>query len=440
MSNNPLPPPLPPLEVAAKRQIYLIAALIAVVLLWAYLARLDEVVVGQGTVVPSQATAEIASLEGGILSELLVRTGQVVSEGQDVAIISDVNFRSAYQESLSQSESLAARKARLHAQLASVLVDATADDPLSQVIIKPQQIEDDALTDELILGAQQAYDAAMAQLTSELLSAAQGIEQHQQALAEAKATSAMLGQSLGLTSKELKMTEDIYASGAVAEIEVLKLRRDQVRLSGELTASRRNENKLQASVAQSMSEYRKLAHAFLYQSQSELEKVSAELSRLDQGQEALADRVARTRLTSPVSGMVKTVHSRTIGGVIKPGDLIMEIVPQDDNLLIEARIAPQDIGFVQIGMPALVKFTAFDFTIYGGIQGQVAYLSPDVLLDEEGNSYYQAHVLTQSNQLAGNKVIPGMQASVDVITGNKNVLAYWLKPLLRGVNSAMREP
>ena len=168
--------------------------------------------------------------------------------------------------------------------------------------------------------------------------------------------------------------------------------------------------------------------------------MSNELAKILQSSKALEDRLLKAQVRAPVRGTVKNIVSRSIGSVIDPGEVMMEIVPQNDQLLIDTKVQPKDIGFIRVGMPAKVKFTAYDFVIYGGLEGEVTYISADAQYLEDGTAYYQAFIKPTVSQIAQQPIIPGMQTQVDIITGKKTVLDYWLKPLLRAKANAMREP
>lgn len=423
----------------SRRIIWIFLALILTIVAWAHWAELDEVVVGEGKVVPAQAIQQIQSLEGGILTDVSVTQGQVVEEGQLLATLDNTRFKAAFQEGAEQEQALISQIVRLEAELKSVQLDKTLPRWQDRVVVQPVEIKVENLDSLASLRVQAEYQERLGQLSARLEQEQQQIEQAVQALNEAKSHTATLRQSLRLVNEELRLTAASVESGAIAEVELLKLQRDQIRLKGDVSSSRLNENKLSAARDEAITDLRNLAREFRTQALSELTKARNQLVQLQQSQPALADQLERTALYSPLAGKVKDISRRTLGGVIKPGESIMEIVPMSDKLIIETRIQPKDIAYIRPGLAANIKFTAYDFVIYGGEKGKVTYVSADALQDEDGTTYYQAHIETSSEQVQF-EIIPGMQASVDILTGKKTVLNYWLKPLLRAKATALREP
>ncbi|ARN75147.1 HlyD family type I secretion periplasmic adaptor subunit [Oceanicoccus sagamiensis] len=424
----------------ARSIVWLVSALLLFTLLWAFFAKLDEVVVGEGKVVPAQAVQKIQSLEGGILKQLFVSEGQLVEAGDPLAKLDDTRFRSAYQEAQQQNSSLNARRLRLIAELASIVIDKEATDWRQRIRIIEQPLVDQSVSPVILANASASYRERIEQLQAQLEQSRQNIEQQVQALDEVRGDTRTLAHNLELVTEEVELTRDVVASGAVAKVELLKLQRELSSLKGELAASRISEQRLIAARDQAVAEYRNTARDFRSKAQVELVDTDNQLAQLFERSTQLKDQLSRTQLISPVRGNVKNMVTRSVGGVIKPGEAMMEVVPLDDQLLVETRIAPQDIAFVHKGLPATVKLTAYDFVIYGGVKGEVVYVSADAQQDQEGVTYYEAHIQTQQQALQAMPMIPGMQASVDVLTGQKTVLNYWLKPLLRARANAMREP
>ncbi|MGY5450182.1 HlyD family type I secretion periplasmic adaptor subunit [Agarivorans sp. MS3-6] len=424
----------------SRKIVWLCATLVIALIIWAALATLDEVVVGDGKVVPSSAISKIQSLEGGIIKELLVDVGDNVSKGQTLLALEDTRFRAAFQETEQQRSTLLAQEIRLIAELASVNLDNKNPKWQQQVLIEPQVLAFINQNQRAQASAQANYEQRIRQLNSKLEEATLAIEQQQQTLHDAVGNQRTLQHSLAIVSEETAMLEDVVASGAVAKVELLKLQRDKVQLEGDMASAKLMETKLKAAINEAIVERRNIAIEFRTKAQAQLNEVSAQLAQLDESQRAVADQLYRTKLNSPIAGTVKDILVRSIGGVIRPGEAIMEIVPQHSKLIIETKIAPQDIGFIREGLPAMVKFTAYDFVVYGGQQGVVTYVSADALQEEDGTTYYRAHIQLEQNNASSLQVIPGMQAMVDILTGKKSVLSYWLKPLLRAKASALREP
>ncbi|GIU20785.1 MULTISPECIES: HlyD family type I secretion periplasmic adaptor subunit [unclassified Shewanella] len=421
----------------ANQLILLVAALIVVTLVWASFAKLEEVVVGEGMVVPTLAVQQIESLDGGILKQVLVKEGQSVTAGEPLLLLDELRFASAFDEANIQAAALKRQKARLDAEITSVVIADNADYWRDKVLITPKAIS--ALDVAVSTRSKAIFRSRLSQLSSQLEQSAQVIEQKVQAIEEAQITTQAQLSGLELVKQEIVMTRAAVREGAVAELEVLKLERDEIRLKGELSASKANGRQLRAAQNQAEAEYLTVALDFLSRAEAERNEVINELNALTESIKTLADRLARTKIVSPIKGNVTNILVRSIGAVVEPGESIMGIVPQDGALIIETRIAPKDIAFVHTGLQATVKFTAYDFVIYGGLKGEVIYVSPDAQQLDDGTTYFEAHIKTEENILNGWPIISGMQASTDILTGEKTVLNYWLKPLLRAKANALRE-
>ncbi|HHC6610193.1 TPA: HlyD family type I secretion periplasmic adaptor subunit [Vibrio parahaemolyticus] len=417
--------------------IWLSLVLVLFVIVWASWAKLDEVVVGEGKVVPTLSVQTIQSLEGGILKELLVSPGEAVKRGQTIAVLDDTRFKSNYLETTEQVESLLAQKQRLQAELQTVKVKSVQLDWKEQVVIAPQAFEVTEASHLAFENARANYLERIGQLESELEEARLRIEQQSQAYADTLNTIKTLKSSRTIVVKERNMLREVVASGAVAEVELLKLNRDLIKLEGDIAGSQAAAQKQKAVYSESIADYRGIALSFRTESQGQLNEVISKLAQLNESRHAIADQLNRTQLLSPVDGTIKDIFLRSIGGVVKPGEPIMEIVPRNSALIVEARISPQNIAFIKAGLPATVKFSAYDFVIYGGLKGKVSYVSADALQTEEGKAYYRANIIFNNDDKFA--IIPGMQVVVDIMTGEKTVLNYWLKPILRAKENALRE-
>ncbi len=428
---------------AAKRSrklIWLSACLIISIIVWASWAKLEEVVVGEGKVVPSLSVQTIQSLEGGLVKELLVKQGDRVTVGQTIAVLDDTRFKASYLETAQQADSLLAQKIRLQAELATIVVDSGSVAWQQQVRIEPQVFQLDESSHPALINAWANYQERLGQLKTELEESRLRIEQQSQAYKDSQYALSTLRSSLNVVNKEREMLRTVVESGAVAEVELLKLNRDVIKLEGDIASSEASAQKQYAAYSEAIADRRSTAIDFRTKVQGQLNEVTAQLAQLRESRQAIADQLERTQLVSPVDGRVKEVFIRTIGGVVKPGEPIVELVPENSALIVEARISPQDIGFVSPGLEATVKFSAYDFVIYGGLKGVVTYVSGDALQTEDGNAYYRAHIeLNEESQNSSLTIIPGMQVAVDILTGEKTVLNYWLKPILRAKESALRE-
>ncbi|WP_394150949.1 HlyD family type I secretion periplasmic adaptor subunit [Vibrio maritimus] len=425
----------------SRKLIWIIAGLFICALLWASWATLEEVVVGEGTVVPSQSVQSIQSLEGGIVENILVRQGDSVKAGQTLAILDDTRFRASYQETGKQFDSLTAQRLRLEAELASVKVDISQPNWESQVQIEPRSFVGNDSSSPALFNAQANYLERLSQLSSELEESKLRIEQQAQAVSDTQNAIRTLQSSLSIVKKERDLLKAVVESGAVAEVELLKLNRDVIRIEGDLSSAIVTAQKQLAAYSEAIADHRGIALDFRTKAQGQLNEISATLAQLNESRQAIADQLRRTEVVAPLDGTVKEVFVRTIGGVVRPGEPIMELVPENSALIIEAKIAPKDIAFISVGLEAMVKFSSYDFVIYGGQKGTVTYVSADALQTEDGVAYYRAHIELSEPEENGRtfSVIPGMQAAVDILTGEKTVLQYWLKPILRAKENSMRE-
>ncbi|ELP3316247.1 HlyD family type I secretion periplasmic adaptor subunit, partial [Vibrio fluvialis] len=286
------------------------------------------------------------------------------------------------------------------------------------------------------------YRQDLDNLRNQLSVISQQVKQKQQDLVEIQARVVNLRQSYSYANKELEITKPLADEGVVPRIELLKLQRQVNDTRRDLTSSELKVPVLKSALRESMLSRIDAALKFRSQQQDALNQTQDKLSAMTESTVGLEDRVNRTVVVSPVTGTIKTLYVNTVGGVIQPGMDIVEIVPTEDTLLVEAQIAPQDIAFLRPDLPAIVKFSAYDFTKYGGLEGTLEHISADTSQDEDGNSFYLVRVRTKETSLghdASLPIIPGMTASVDIITGKRTVLDYLLKPILSAKDNALRE-
>lgn len=357
-------------------------------LIWAWLFKLEEVSTGTGKVIPSSKEQVIQSLDGGILTKLYVREGEIVSQGQTLAQLDPTRFASNVGETKSLLLSAKATAARLKAE-----VNGTE-------LVFPTEVLNDP---SLVNGETALYHSRRSNLEESL---------------------AGLKQALTLIQQELAMTEPLVAKGAASEVEVLRLKRQATDLKNQM-------NDVQ--------------NQYLVKAREELAKANTDIETQSQVVMGKSDILNRAIFKSPVRGIVKEINVMTIGGVISQNGKLMTIVPLDEKLLIEARISPRDIAFIRPGQEALVKITAYDYSIYGGLSGKVAVISPDTLRDEvkQDQFYYRVYIRTNSDKLINKEgkrfnITPGMVATVDIKTGQKTVLDYLIKPFNKA-KEALRE-
>lgn len=409
--------------------IWAIAGFCGAALVWAGHAPLEEITRAVGGVVPARQVQVVQNLEGGILAELLVAAGQPVQEGQGLMRIDDTRFAASFRETRLQILALEARAARLRAEAE----DRAFDAPAAVAAAAPDLVERE----------RRLFESRAREREADLEIARQQAAQRRQELLELQAKVAQLARSDGLLQRELGITRPLVKQGVVSEVEVLRLERRANELAGELEAARLAVPRLEAAVAEAETKGAERALAFRNEASAQLNETLAELARLGESSRALEDRVRRTLVTSPVNGVVKRVLITTVGGVIQPGMDLMEIVPSDERLVVEARVRPADIAFVHPGQRAVVKLTAYDFAIYGSLPGYLEHVSADAITNPEGESHYLARVRTERSHMGREEgalpIIPGMVAEVDIVTGQRTVLQYLLKPLLRARELALRE-
>ena len=404
------------------------AVLMVVVLLaWASFAHVQEVTRGDGKVIPSKQLQIVQSLDGGVVSEILVREGQVVEAGQLLLKIDETRATSGVRESAAQGFALRARQARLRA-----LAEGSA-------FVAPS-MRNEAEERRILEEERRLYDAKLSELRNLLGINQQQLAQRQQELGEMRARKSSADRSLELNQQELNKTRPLLASGAVSEVDILRLDREVSRSRGDSEQAGAQIARVQASILEAQRKIQETELAFRNEARKDLAEVMGKLNALNEGAVALTDRVTKSQVKSPVRGRVQRLFANTVGGVVQPGKDIVEIVPLDDNLVLEAKVAPKDIAFIRPDQAATVKFTAYDFSIYGGLEAKVENISPDTIVDERGNAFYLVRVrTTQPNFNAKMPIIPGMTAEVDILTGNKTVMSYLLKPVLKGKAYALSE-
>ncbi len=375
----------------SKLMLYVVAALLVAFLIWARFARVEEITQGEATVISRSREQVIQSLEGGILEEMNVREGDIVKKGQMLLKIDPTRAQTSYREAYSKAVGLKATLARLRAEA------------FSQPLVFPPEVRGET---EVVQMETKAYNSRRHALDESI---------------------AALERSYALQQKEIELAEPLAAKGLMSDVELLRMKRTANELKSQMVERR---NRYQADA------------------NSELTKLELELAQTNESLVGRRDVLSRTSVVAPVYGTVKNVRVNTIGGVIQPGEHILEIVPLEDQLLVEGKIKPSDVAFLRPGQPAMVKITAYDFGIYGGLKGKVSYISPDTLKDDakaaagKDATFYRVQVLTDRAYLeAGGKqlpIMPGMIARVEIRTGEKTILDFLLKPIFKA-QEAFRE-
>lgn len=411
-------------------QALLIFVLLCVVffIIWASVAEVDEFTRGEGRVIPSQQVQIIQNLEGGILDELFVSEGQHVERGQALLRIDDTRFSSSLREADVTLHQLELKTVRLKAEANATPFDPQVNEHWSATMVA-QEFE--------------LHNSRIEELNSSKGVLFQQVNQKQQELSELEAKRAQLSRSLNFLEQELIKMREAALGGAISDIELLRMERQYNDMKGELEASELAIPRAQSSLNEVREKLANADLSFRREAREELNQVVLELNKLSESSQALADRVERTLVRSPVAGTVKRFMVNTIGGVIQPGMDIAEIVPSEEVLLVEAKIRPADIAYLHPGQRANIRFSAYDFAVMGGMEGKLVHLSPDTIEDEKGERYYLVRVQTQGafNSADGTElpIIAGMTVSVDVLTGKKSILSYLLKPILKTKQLALRE-
>lgn len=407
----------------------IITFLVFVALLWMSWAEIDVVVRGNGKVIPARQVQLIQSLEGGIISEILVREGDLVESNQPLIKISDVAFSSSFEENRLSYYQLRAKSARLKAEAYGG--EFEGDEEVAAVF------------PELLQAENSLYESNRQQLRETLSIYEEQVKQQQSALEEMQSKRRQLRKSLELLRQELKIKEPLVQRRIISEVEFLQVQQREAEVEGELEGVAISIPRVRSTVEEGRNKLEQVRLEFKNKAKLELNEVSSEISRIAEAQIALQDRVSRTTLRSPVIGVVQRLYANTIGGVVTPGSEIMEIVPREEALLIEVRIKPADIAYINIGQETRLKFTAYDFAIYGSLKGTVSFVSADTVTDEDGVSYYVARVRPEKSYLGHESqsmpIKVGMTSEADIITDKKTILEYLLKPISRGLDRALQE-
>jgi adhesin transport system membrane fusion protein len=396
---------------------------------WASFATLDEVTRGEGRVIPSSQIQVVQNLEGGIVADILVREAQIVDAGDTLLRIDNVKAASDLRGARQRYLSLLGAIARLQAEIEERGIDFPPE-----VMSEARRVA----IDETAL-----FNARQAALQSELEILRNQANQRDQEVAELETRLTQLKRSVDLAADELEITEPLAAKRVVSKVDLLRLKRQVNDLHGELESTRLSLPRLRLAQREAHRRIEERYLNFQAEVQRELTTVQTEAAALAEVIAADSDRVNRTDVRSPVRGTIKRLLINTIGGVIKPGQDLVEIVPLEDTLLVEAQIRPADIAFLRPDQPAVVKVTAYDYAVYGGLEAEVESISADSITDDRGDHFFRVRVRTESGSLdksgEGLPIIPGMTTQVDILTGRKTVMDYLMKPILRIRDEAFRE-
>lgn len=407
-----------------------IIAFFLFMIVWASVAPIDEVTRGEGKAIPSSKVQKVQNLEGGIVAQIFAKEGEIVEVGQPLLRLDETRFASNVGETEAERVAMALRVERLSAEVENIPLKI--DEELRKA--SPSQ----AASEESL------YQSRRQQLQDEIGGLEQQLVQRQQELREFNSKRAQYASSLQLLRQEIAMSEPLVGKGAVSQVEILRLRRAEVENRGQMDATALAIPRAEAAIKEIQSKVEETRGKFRSEALTQLNEARTELSKATATSKALDDRVNRTLVTSPVRGIVKQLLVNTIGGVIQPGSDIIEIVPLDDTLVIEAKILPKDIAFLHPGQEATVKFTAYDYTIYGGLKAKLEQIGADTVTDDDKKTtYYLIKLRTDKSHLGTDEkpllIIPGMVATVDILTGKKTIMSYLLKPIFKARSEALRE-
>lgn len=408
-----------PTRVSAIIKIWLIT--IVVFIIWASLAKIDEITRGDGDVVPYGQNQIIQNLEGGIVESIFVHEGQTIKKGDKILKINNAESLSKSETNKMKYEELLAKKYRLEAE-------ANQEEFKSELTDNPELNRQIALAKNL-------YESNKIEFEAKDNVIVQQIEQKKQEYKEAKAKLKSLSVSLEYVSQEIAMTAPMVREGVKSKVDFLKLKREANGIENDIEAAKLSLPRIESTIKEFRQKRIENQQLFINTAKKELNEVTAEILRLQTQQVAYSDEVKRTVVTSPVDGIVQKLYVNTIGGVIKPGADLVEIVPTNEKLYLEVKIKPSDIAFLHPGAKAKVKVSAYDFAIHGGLVGKIVNISPDTITDKEENTFYLINIETEKNYLGTKehplKIIPGMTVSVDIVTGKKTIMQYILKPILK---------
>ncbi|PAQ00733.1 HlyD family type I secretion periplasmic adaptor subunit [Mesorhizobium mediterraneum] len=421
----------PPLFASAS--IFIIGALFVVFVAWASFAEVDEIARGDGKVIPASKTQIIQASEAGVVQEIAVKIGQVVRKNDLIIRLDNTLNTSSLGEQQAKSRALEVRIARLKYEQSGNLTGPFLC-PTDIQSIAPQICENEQ---KLLTARRENFDNKLSVLKSRL-------DQREKELDEAAANSDRLTRNLAVSDQEAKLVGSMVKKGLMARTEQIRVEREQTELNGQLNLSGETVKKIRSTITEAQLQVDELGLQLQQEALDELTQALAELSVVDETIRGATDKVARTDIRSPVDGIVNTLELNTVGAFVQPGSVVAGIVPTSETLLVEARVSPRDVAFIRPDQEALIKVTAYDFSIFGGIEGKVSNITADSLVDEKtGEPFYQVRVATDKSTLERDgkaySIIPGMICSVDIKTGRKTILSYLLKPINKVRQEAMSE-
>jgi adhesin transport system membrane fusion protein len=409
--------------------LWTMAAFFVVMFVWIAVAEVDTVTRADGRVIPSAKLQVIQNLEGGIVADILVKQGQVVKAGDNLVALSSLQHEGDMKSRYQQLLGLEARAARLVAL-------ANGREPKF-----PQSVVDTA--PDLMAVEMATFLSKTLEQESQLAVLSAQMDQKARELDEAKIALISTRKSLEMAREERSTVARLVERGLEPRLELLRIERSLSEQEGRADISVVTIERLRSANTELSARKETLVRQMRTEALSELNRTMAELAAIKEGMPALADKVARTHIKSPMNGIVNRVFVNTVGGIVRPGDPIVDVVPSDDQLVVEALVSPKDIGFVKIGQPARVKVTAYDYSIFGALDGTVKSISADAVPNEKGEAFFQVRIETNTRAIESIDkklpIMPGMQAQIDIITGKKTILNYLSKPIVAVQENAFRE-
>lgn len=415
---------------AAQYLLYVIAGLVVLTLAWASLAKLDRVTRGTGWVVTSNQLQELQYLEGGIVKEILVSAGDHVEANALLVRLDPTQMNVAFAQGQDEFNTLAARIARLEAEAA-----------LEPVEFPPELA---AAAPDVVTNERKLYQARQEELAAALGIEQNKLDQRRKGLEDARVALMTAEEAYTLAAEEHRIMQRLVSKGIEPKVELLRARQREAAAKGEAQRAEIAISRLEFEIAEAEGEVDRIRKTFSAKAADELTNAKAELEELKGELPALQDKVARTDVRAPVAGVVNRVLVSTVGGVVAPGETIVELVPSEDTLLVEAKIKPADIGFLRVGQDAKVSITAYDSSLYGSLDGKIETISPDAIEEEKtGERFYNIKVRTTAESLKSRRgdlqILPGMAAEVAVLNGKRSVLAYIIKPVADINQKALRD-
>ncbi len=416
----------------------IVVGVFSVFLLWAIFAEIDELARGSGKVIPTDKIQTVQSLDGGIISEIFVREGDTVKFDAPLMKIDTTRFQATLEESRQEYLSLLALKSRLEKE-ASVDINA----PLQELKFDDKILEDASRYD---LNEKILYENRFRELKSSISVLSTQESQKVQELREIESTIRKLKDNLGFIDEQKKTIKQLVERKIKSNIDLLDMEKEYNQTKGDLQTANLSITRSNYAIQEARNKIQEKLNTFRSEASNELQKTVSQINKFEAKLVGDRDKVNKTTITSPVDGIVKQLNFNTIGGVVQPGVDLVEIVPLSDALVVEAKIDPKDIAFINPSQKAIIKITAYDFSIYGGLEGHIIEISADSIVDKdskEGKSYYRVLVKTDKNYLErrGKKlpIIPGMVATVDIVTGKKTIMDFILKPILKVKQDSLHE-